>query len=157
MEWSMRVIFCALGMSIAHEEKHFGDCDLWFIICCRLAVILPLIRRKFAVNSPLIRFFFAASSLRSRLLSVCFPFVFRYFPFENGEKTEEERRKNGDRTRVERRSNGEWTEVERRNCVWARDEQLVRSAYPWAFLLDFGYKGTAFLNTGYHLMPDNAG
>ena len=40
--------------------------------------------------------FFASSSLRSRLLSVCFPFVFRYFPFENGEKTEEERRKNGE-------------------------------------------------------------
>ena len=38
-----------------------------------------------------------------------------------------------------------------------RDEQLVRSAYPRAFLLDFGYKVTAFLNTGYHLMPDNAG
>ena len=53
--------------------------------------------------------------------------------------------------------NGGGTEVERRNCVWARDEQLVRSAYPRAFLLDFGYKGTAFLNIGYHLMPDNAG
>ena len=106
MEWSMRVIFCALDMSIAHEEKHFEDCDLWFIICCRLAVILPLIRCKFA-----------ASSLHLRFGVVCSPFVFRYFPLfsvverrNNGEQTNVERISNERRTEIERRSNGDRTE-----------------------------------------------
>ena len=117
MEWSMRVIFCALGMSIAHEEKHFGDCDLWFIICCRLAVILPLIRCKFAASLPLIRCFFASSSLILRFGVVCSPLFFRYFPLfsvverrNNGEQTNVERISNESRTEIERRMNGEWTE-----------------------------------------------
>ena len=178
----MRVIFCALGMSIAHEEKHFGNCDLWFIICCRLAVILLLIRRYFAANSLLLRFGV-----------VCSPFVFRYFPLfsvverrNNGEQTNVERISNESRTEIERRSNGERTENERRtsgeravtcgeravnerwtcgeravnerwNRVWPMTNSLSSSVYRWAFLLGCGCKVTAFLNTGYHLMPDNAG
>ena len=71
---------------------------------------LPLVRRKFAVNSLFLRFGV-----------VCSPFVFRYFPLfsvverrNNGEQTNVERISNESRTEIERRANGERTENERR-------------------------------------------